>query len=268
MQSPRDAAFELEKEWNERSYAYVAPPPNDYCISLSELKFGRRDYEEDMHEHERKISVMAQKVGQKKARETIGDWRDAISNDRYAMMLICEDPKFWMDGTSFKTPFPWNPNEFQNILLNDAVILEIVMLAATAAKNPDISAIMQKVERKFKKDFMPITTKHWEETKCDLSEYYLDKMKFFETMFIRSGSIITARFLLGLYFMIPEYWTDKAHLLTGVIDKIHIPKQYSKTGSNFILKPKEGKVVITVDGISKGSSGLTGVVFKKRKDNG
>lgn len=250
-----------ESEESQITYSYMAPEPNFCAVDVSELKFGRRDYTEVEMEFDKKRMKL-----KKRGKDPGGvrDWWKDL-NDEYPMMPIYENPEFWQDGTSYINPGPWNPVTFQDMLLNDIDVLSATMLTAVNTRRPDLTMLMKRIERLFKSTMIPTALAHWQSVRCELTDYYVERMDFFESLFVRKSSIIVARFMLGLYFIEPDYWTEKVSLLTDVVDKIHIPDVYSKTGSKFTLKPRKGKTAsITVDGISKSGS-LSGVSFKGRR---
>ena len=247
---------------------YVAPPPNEYAIRLSELKFGTRSYEKEMLEYDKALSMKSQEVGYKKAKSIITPWRETV-NDKLAMIPINEDPEVFKKGESYKTPPPWDADVFQDILLGDINILGKTILCSSI-KKPDLSTLMIEIDRKFKREMIPWMENYWKVNQCEMSDYYLNRIEQYKSMFRNRSSIIIARFLVGLYYIIPDYWIERGTELTQVLDSIHVPDNYSKTGKKFVLKggskDKDDNLKIRVDGVSSSSGKFAGIKFKKRNE--
>jgi hypothetical protein len=236
---------------------YRSPPPNDGCTSISELRFGKRDYEDMEIEYWREISLLKKRG---KLTSSVPHWRTKLSGiDSYAMMYIYTDPLFCVGtkqssiGTenlkySRDYTFPaihmpaWNPNLFQDVLLEDLETLEIIMNSAGSLNPPNLTRLTRKVYSMFVNVFIPKFKQEMtviiENTKIPITkrkeaEFVLDRLDYNIAFFKDRSPLIIAKFLLELHFTVPEFWMARVAEMN--VEEVDLPDNYSKTGSSFIL---------------------------------
>lgn len=267
--SSYDLNEQPEKEQDqEQDQKYIAPPPNSGCQNICELKFGLKDYEDEITEYYKRL-VTATKKGLPKS--SVQHWREPLKViDPYANIRIYEDPEIALAGNAHCHLPLWQPSIFETLVLNEVNILGTVLTVLIEnASNPNLAAITRKLNNLYRNKFSNDRTSYLKAIidgpairtgLKDQAQHCLDRTEFAETLFCDRGSIIIARWLLEKYYDSPEFWTNKAGELVGAVDKMVIPEEYSVTGSRVVFRS------MGIKKISYKSSFSTGIKFKK-KDN-
>ena len=94
------------------------PPPNQGCQDIHALVFGKRDYDKEIAEWERRRNQLVDRRSQKFPVETIPDWRPP--DDPFAMIPIFIDPRRFLSGQREEL---WNPDEFQESILTSSDLI-------------------------------------------------------------------------------------------------------------------------------------------------
>jgi hypothetical protein len=258
-----------EKNKNQQ---YEAPSPNDGVTNIGGLKFGMKDYSEEMDLYYIEVSK-AIKSG--KDRKSVKHWRDKVSSvDPYAMIRICEDPVIALKGIAYRHLPLWEPQLFESMLMQESKILGVVLTVLIAnQQHPDISSVTRKLNVFYRNVFSKASLLYFEsiinskEIRSGIIEeakYCISRTEFSEQLFCDKGSIIVARWLLEMCCTTPEYWTNKAAEITKAVDGINIPDRFSVTGNRFVFSGRSSKFSDSDKGLYSGGF-ETGIKFKSKK---
>jgi hypothetical protein len=225
---------------------YRSPPPNDGCTSITELRFGRRDYENVINKYSKEINKVSRRTKNFNfALSSIPHWRETLKeSDPHAMMFIYTDPIHHenpIDQITGKKRFAcsyqyaWNPNLLQELLLNDIDVLSSVLEQTDRILNIDYSYLVRNIMRVFNNDFIPRFKKETEEklesTRNDDFQLVLDRLGSNIRIFKNNGCLIVARFLIELCFTDNYKWIENIGRIKS--SSTDIPKGYSRTGLKF-----------------------------------
>lgn len=197
------------ESWDTRTNIprHEMQPPNESCMHISYLKFGRSDYEAEM--------TAWHKACNKARAEGLDPpphWRE-LAGDKYALRYIYEDPTGeWLKTHKYLPVKLWCPDAFYDLLLSTPVIIQCVNDAIEGG-----AGIMQmrNLERQVSTLFRTEYKRIWHESEAKersipdrdpyilptIEQHWAKALKFFDM-----AVPIIAQWLLLHYCSFPEQW--------------------------------------------------------------
>lgn len=188
---------------------YDLPPPNESCMHVSELCFGRASYDSAITEwHKARNKAKAEGLDP----AVVPDWRETVG-DRYALRPIYLDPTGdWLTSHKFLPIKLWCPDTIYSMLLSTPVILQATQVAVEGG-----GGIMQmrQLEKQIWLIFRTEYKKVWHEAEAversipnrepylqpTIEAHWAKAIKFFEM-----AVPILAQWMLLHYCSFPEQW--------------------------------------------------------------